>query len=197
MKVFDRFNTAILVSAGLCGAALAFSPSAAAAPLSMPTGGPTCIEQMAGLGAVPAAVPAVLPGPVAGAVPSVPVVPSGGFPPVVPPGGFPPVVPPGGFLPVVPPGGFPPVVPPGGFPPVVPPGVAPAVGPLLAEDSAALGSGILAGKGVPTASPQAALSGLVVLPGPPASVEAPPAAAPVVAAATPLLCCGEAAPPVR
>lgn len=161
MKVFDRFNTAILVSAGLCGAALAFSPSAAAAPLSMPTGGPTCIEQMAGLGAVPAAVPAVLPGPVAGAVPSVPVVPSGGFPPVVPPG------------------------------------VAPAVGPLLAEDSAALGSGILAGKGVPTASPQAALSGLVVLPGPPASVEAPPAAAPVVAAATPLLCCGEAAPPVR
>ncbi|MCV7342801.1 hypothetical protein MHAE_18282 [Mycobacterium haemophilum DSM 44634] len=193
MKIFDRFNTAILVSAGLCGAALAFSPGAAAAPLPMPTGGPTCIEQMSGLGAAPAAVPAVLPGPVAGAVPPVPLV----------PGGFPPVVPPGGFPPVVPPGGFPPVVPPGGFPPVVPAG-APAMGPLLAEDPAALGSGILAGKGRPTAPPQAALSGFVVLPGPPASVEAPPAAAPVAApapadaaAAEPLPCCGEAAPPVR
>ncbi|KJX75637.1 hypothetical protein, partial [Mycobacterium lepromatosis] len=134
MKVFDRFNTAMLVSAGLCGAALAFSPGAAAAPLPIPTGGPTCIEQMAvaGLGAAPAAVPAVLPGPVPGTVPPVPLGP----------------------------GGFPPVVPPGGFPPVVPPG-APAIGPLPAGDSAALGSGILAGKGVPTAPPQAALSGLV------------------------------------
>ncbi|RFD24785.1 hypothetical protein MUBE_12205 [Mycobacterium uberis] len=163
MKIFDRFNTAILVSAGLCGAALAFSPGAEAAPLPMPTGGPTCIEQMSGLGAAPAAVPAVLPGPVVGPVPPVPLAP-------------------------------------GGFPPVVPP-VAPVMGPLLAEDPVALGSGTLAGKGVPTAPPQAALSDFVVLPGPSASIETLPAAVPVgesgPAAAESLLCCVEAVPLVR
>jgi len=77
VKIFDLFGITVASSAGLCGAALAFSPGAAAAP--QPTGGPTCIEQMAGLGAPVAAppVPAVLPGPpvVAGAPPG--AVPAG------------------------------------------------------------------------------------------------------------------------
>jgi hypothetical protein len=71
VKILDLFGITVAASAGLCGAALALSPGAAAAPL--PTGGPTCTEQMAGLGAPVAnaarSVPAVLPGP--------PVVPAG------------------------------------------------------------------------------------------------------------------------
>jgi hypothetical protein len=68
LKIFGLFGITVAASAGLCGAALAFSPGAAAAPL--PTGGPTC--QMLGLGAPVAAAPpapVVLPGP--------PVVPAG------------------------------------------------------------------------------------------------------------------------
>ena len=187
MKIFDRFNTALLVSAGLCGAALAFSPGAAAAPL--PTGGPTCVEQMSGLAgaaAAPAALPAVLPGPPPAVIP----------PPLLPPGV--PLLPPG--VPALPPG-----VP--ALPPVLPPG-APLIGPLaagapLAVDPPVMGAGILAGKGVPTAPSPAVLSGFVVLPGPPASVQAPAPAAPVVApapagtaAAESLPCC-DAGPSVR
>lgn len=83
VKILDLFGITVAASAGLCGAALAFSPGAAAAPL--PTGGPTCTEQMAGLGAPVAnaapSVPAVLPGP--------PVVPAGAPAPAGVPAGAP------------------------------------------------------------------------------------------------------------
>jgi hypothetical protein len=83
LKILDLFGITVAASAGLCGAALAFSPGAAAAPL--PTGGPTCMEQMAGLGAPVAnaapPVPAVLPGP--------PVVPAGAPLPAGAPAGVP------------------------------------------------------------------------------------------------------------
>jgi hypothetical protein len=59
LKILNLFGITVAASGGLCGAALAFSPGAAAAPL--PTGGPTCMEQTAGLGAP--LIPAVLPGP--------------------------------------------------------------------------------------------------------------------------------------
>src|SRR6202023_3444102 len=51
LKIFDLCSTTVLASAGLCGAALAFGPSAAAAPL--PTGGPACLQQESGLAAAP------------------------------------------------------------------------------------------------------------------------------------------------
>jgi hypothetical protein len=83
LKILDLFGITLAASAGLCGAALAFSPGAAAAPL--PTGGPTCMEQVAGLGAPVAVaappVPAVLPGP--------PVVPAGAPVPAGVPAGAP------------------------------------------------------------------------------------------------------------
>jgi hypothetical protein len=73
LNTFDRFNIALLVGAGLCGAAFAFSPGASAAPL--PMGGPSCIEQMAGavapVGAAP--VPMALPGPVVAPAPLAPL----------------------------------------------------------------------------------------------------------------------------
>ncbi|OOK82073.1 hypothetical protein BZL30_1519 [Mycobacterium kansasii] len=92
-----------------------FSAGAPAAPL--PTGGPTCLEQLAALGSAPpmAAAPVVLPGPpVAGAVPLapvVPVVPAAPVVPVVPAAPVVPVVPAAPVVPVVPAA---PVVPAGG-----------------------------------------------------------------------------------
>lgn len=63
LKIFDLFGITVAATAGLWGAALAFSPGAAAVPL--PTGGgPTCVDQMAGF-AAPG--PVVLPGPPVGA----------------------------------------------------------------------------------------------------------------------------------
>ncbi|MGE2818156.1 hypothetical protein ACQI5H_23890 [Mycobacterium heidelbergense] len=51
----DRFSIKVVASAGLCGAAIALSPDAAAAPLI--TGGHACTQQQAG------EVPAVVGGP--------------------------------------------------------------------------------------------------------------------------------------
>jgi hypothetical protein len=71
LKIFDLLGIHVAAGAGLCGATLAFSAGAAAAPL--PTGGgPTCVQQMSGLAAPVAAAPApvVLPGPPPGAVPA-------------------------------------------------------------------------------------------------------------------------------
>jgi hypothetical protein len=42
MAIFDRFNIKIVASAGLCGAAIALCPDAAAAPLI--TGGGACMR---------------------------------------------------------------------------------------------------------------------------------------------------------
>src|ERR1700678_1255821 len=46
MTIFDRFNIKLVASAGLCGAAIALSPDAAAAPLI--TGGHACIQGLSG-----------------------------------------------------------------------------------------------------------------------------------------------------
>ena len=88
MKIFDLFGITVAAAAGLCGAALTFSPDASAGggagcvyTSATPPVGAACVNQMAGL-AAPAA-PVVLPGPPAGAIPPVPAV----VPPV--PAGFP------------------------------------------------------------------------------------------------------------
>jgi hypothetical protein len=177
VKNFDLLGITVAASAGLCGAALAFSPGAAAAPL--PTGGPTCLEEMAGVAAPPA--PAVLPGP--------PVVAS------VPPGAVPagaPVLagaPAGAPVPAGAPAGAPvPAGAPAGAP--VPAGAAagapvPAAATPLLQQSGA-------GKGVPTGP--ALTAGPVVTPGPP-PVPTPPSPVPVarptlVSTTAPLpLCC--------
>ena len=59
MKITDRFNMKVVASAGLCAAAMALSPDAAAAPLI--TGGYACMQSSAG----DAASPVVVGGPVA------------------------------------------------------------------------------------------------------------------------------------
>src|ERR1700739_3581428 len=46
MTVFDRFNITVGAIAGLCGAAMALSPDAAATPLK--TGGHACVQGMSG-----------------------------------------------------------------------------------------------------------------------------------------------------
>jgi hypothetical protein len=89
LKIFQLFGITVAASAGLCGAALTFSPDASATPRPMgggacvgkpatAAGGAACMNQMSGL-AAPAA-PVVLPGPPADAVPvpaAVPPVPAG------------------------------------------------------------------------------------------------------------------------
>jgi len=166
LKIFDLFGITLASSAGLCGAALAFSPGAAAVP--QPTGGPTCIEQMAGLGAPVTAppVPAVLPGPpvVAGAPPG--AVPAGAPVPLGAPDGVPvPAgLPYGAPVPAGVPAGAPVAA---GVPATAP--VAPAA-PLLQQAGT--------GKGVPTNPAPALTVGPVVLPGPP-PVPTPPSPAPM------------------
>ena len=90
LKIVDLFGITVAASAGLCGAALTFSPDASAAPRPMGGGatcvdtfatapaGAVCVVQMSGL--VAPAAPVVLPGPPADAVPvpaAVPPVPAG------------------------------------------------------------------------------------------------------------------------
>jgi hypothetical protein len=162
LKFFDLFGITVAASAGLCAAALAFSPGAAAAPL--PTGGPGCVQKMAGLEAltgVPACVDqmAGLAAPVAGAAPLVPAVLPG--PPVVPAGApLPAGLPAGAPVPAGLPAGAP--VPVGAPVAAGVPGGAPAA-PLLQQSGT--------GKGVPTNG--APTAGPVVLPGPPAPIAAP------------------------
>ncbi|MBZ4622238.1 hypothetical protein GBO18_20165, partial [Mycobacterium avium subsp. hominissuis] len=73
MAIVDRFNMKVVASAGLCGAAIALSPDAAAAPLI--TGGHACIQGQSGE-AAPAAG-----GPVAGGAPAATAPPAAGAPP--------------------------------------------------------------------------------------------------------------------
>ena len=101
LKTFDLLGITVAAGAGLCGAALAFSPAASAGggaacvdKFATAPGGAACVDQMAGL-AAPA--PVVLPGPVGGGAPPVPLAP----PPV-------PLVPPVGGAPIL---GAPPVAP--------------------------------------------------------------------------------------
>ena len=53
MATFDRFSIKVVAGVGLCGAAIALSPDAAAAPLK--TGGYACMQGAAGEVAAPAA----------------------------------------------------------------------------------------------------------------------------------------------
>ena len=52
MAAFDRFSIKVVAGVGLCGAAIALSPDAAAAPLK--TGGYACMQGAAGEVAAPA-----------------------------------------------------------------------------------------------------------------------------------------------
>jgi hypothetical protein len=78
LKTFDLVGITVAASAGLCGAALAFSPDASAGGGAAcldkfaTEPGAACVDQMAGL-AAPA--PVVLPGPAGGGAPPVPLVP--------------------------------------------------------------------------------------------------------------------------
>lgn len=134
--IFDRFPVKGVVTIGLCAAAVALSPYAAASPLK--TGGYNCLDKASGAAGPCSAIAdeaSGLAAPVLGAPPGPPLAP----PPVVPPLAPPPLVPP--------PLGPPPV------PPVVPP-LAPPVGAPLAPAAAGAAiseaSGIASGKGVPT-----------------------------------------------
>jgi hypothetical protein len=53
MTILDRFNIKVVASTGLCAAAIALSPDAAASPFM--TGGYACIQSSAGGAAAPAA----------------------------------------------------------------------------------------------------------------------------------------------
>jgi hypothetical protein len=147
MTIFDRFSVRVIAAGvGLCGAAMAFSPDAAAAPLV--TGGYDCMQTAAGPVGVPAAAPC--------APAAAPVADMAGVPMALP--GPIPAAPP---IPVVPPVPLAPPIPPI---PVVPAG-APAAAPIAAPIDMAKG---YAGKGDPIlpAPPGAPMPGQPIAPGP-------------------------------
>jgi hypothetical protein len=87
MTIFDRFNIGVVASAGLCGAAIALSPDAAAVPHM--TGGGACMYGQAGEAGAPAAGPV---GAGAAAAPcAAPLTDMAGVPMVVPGPGIVPV----------------------------------------------------------------------------------------------------------
>ncbi|CAM4294243.1 hypothetical protein MB901379_03166 [Mycobacterium basiliense] len=172
LKKFDQFSIMLAAGAGLFGAALAASPGATSAPL--PLGGPTCLEQMAGLAApagAPPVIAPILPGPpVAGAVPLGPALPAAlpgaaALPASALPVGAP--LPAG--APVI--AGTPLPAAAGG------PDGTPAGAPLLQQAAT--------GKGVPTHQDRELSADPVVLPGPPPA----PAPATLAAATAPLPPC--------
>ena len=66
MRTFDRFNIKAVGIAGLCGAAIALSPDAAAAPPIKTGGAYACVQGMSGeAGAPPAGGPAAAGAPAA------------------------------------------------------------------------------------------------------------------------------------
>jgi len=156
VKNFDLFGITVAASAGLCGAALAFSPGAAAAPL--PTGGPTCLQEMAGVAAPP--VPAVLPGP--------PVV--AGVPPGAVPAGAP-------VLAGAPAGAPVPAGAPAGAPPLA------AAAPLLGQSGA--GKGVPTNPGPALMAGPVVLPGPPLAPTPPSPM---PVARPTLVSATAPCC---------
>jgi hypothetical protein len=157
MAIFDRLGIKVVAGVGLCGAAMALSPEAAATPLK--TGGYSCVQGIAGETA-PAAVaggpvvaPVCVPPAPAGAAAAAPV-PAGAGAPV--PVGAP--VPAGAGAPA-------PVGAPAGLPvgaPVI--AGAPAPGGVLLT-----GVGGLAGKDAPTGTTPTGgpAPGQPILPGPP------------------------------
>jgi hypothetical protein len=191
MTTSDRTKVKVVAGAGLCGAAIALSPNAAAVPLI--TGGYACVQGLAGDSAPPAAAgapvvaevcspPAPTGAALSGGAGAVPITPGPVGAPAGAPVGAP--VPAGAGAPVgapVPAGapvGAP--VPAGaGAPvgaPVLPAGAGAPVGaPVLAGAPAPEGAlvtdlaGGFGGKGVPTGSAPngGPVSGQPILPGPP------------------------------
>jgi len=149
MTIFDRFAIRVIAAgAGLCGAAMAFSPDVAAAPLT--TGGYECMQPAAGqAGAAPVAAAC---GPA-----SAPVADMAGIPMALP--GPLPIAPP---VPVVPPL---PLAPPIPAVPVIPAGAPAAAGVPAGVIDMAKG---YAGKGdlVGPPAPGAPVSGQPIPPGP-------------------------------
>src|SRR5271169_484280 len=78
MATFDRFSIKVVAGVGLCGAAIALSPAAAAAPLK--TGGYACMQGAAG----EVAAPAVAGGAAACAAAGAPIAEMSGAPVVAP-----------------------------------------------------------------------------------------------------------------
>jgi hypothetical protein len=100
MAIVDRFIIKVVASAGLCGAAIALSPTAAAVPFM--TGGHACIEGQAGeLAPLPAAGGVAAAGAPVAAPCAAPMADMAGIPMAVP--GPLPVVPMAAPLPLVPP----------------------------------------------------------------------------------------------
>ncbi|MDT5112276.1 MAG: hypothetical protein QOE20_4166 [Mycobacterium sp.] len=153
MTIFDRFAIRVIAAgAGLCGAAMAFSPDVAAAPLT--TGGYECMQPAAGqAGAAPVAAPVAAGCSSASAA----VADMAGIPMALP--GPVPMAPP---VPVVPPL---PLAPPIPAVPVIPAGAPAAAGVPAGVIDMAKG---YAGKGdlVGPPAPGAPVSGQPILPGP-------------------------------
>jgi hypothetical protein len=86
MTIFDRFTIGVVAGVGLCGAAIALSPDAAAVPYM--TGGGACMYGQAGEAGAPAAGPVGAGGAVAAGGPaaacSAPLTDMAGIPMVVP-----------------------------------------------------------------------------------------------------------------
>lgn len=164
MTIFDRFNIGIVASAGLCGAAIALSPDAAAVPYM--TGGGACMYGEAG---APAAGPVGAGGAAGAAAPcAAPLTDMAGVPMVVPGPGIVPV--PAG-APLIALGPPVPVVPPLPFAPPVPIGAPLPLGaPLVALGGVA--------DGLPVA-PLIDMSGVKDAPTGPAPTGGPVAGQPV------------------
>ena len=157
MAIFDRFDIKVVASAGLCAAAIALSPDAAAASFS--TGGYACIQSSAGAASGAAAAGAPVAGGGAGAaagcIPaSAPVADMAGIPMALP-----------GPVPVVPAAAPVPVGAPVAAP--VPVG-APVAAPVPVGAPVVNMGGAYGGKGAPTGPPPpgAPLPGQPILPGP-------------------------------
>jgi hypothetical protein len=150
MTIFDRFSIRLVAAgAGLCGAALVFSPDVPAAPL-ITGGGYECMTAAAGeAGGVPAAAPC--------APPAAPLADMAGVPMALP--GPIPAAPP---VPVVPPV---PLAPPVPVVPVVP--AAPVAAPVAGGAPIDMANGY-AGKGDPVlpAPPGAPVNGQPIPAGP-------------------------------
>jgi hypothetical protein len=157
MTTFDRFSIKVVAGIGLCGAAIALSPGAIAAPLK--TGGAACMYGSAGEAAAPAAAGAAGAAGAACAPAGAPIADMAGAPVAAPiPGGLP-------F-----PAGAP--VPAGAGAPL--PVAVPAGAPLIALGGLPAApvvdmAGVAGGKGAPTGSAPTTgpLPGQPLPPGPP------------------------------
>ncbi|MEE6135659.1 hypothetical protein SKC41_04850 [Mycobacterium sp. 050128] len=170
MTIFDRFNIGVIASAGLCGAAIALSPDAAAVPYM--TGGGACMYGQSGEAGAPAAGPVGAGGAAGAAAPcAAPLTDMAGVPMVVPGPGIVPVPAGAPLIALGPPIPPVPVVPPLPFAPPVPIGAPLPLGaPLVALGGVA--------DGLPVA-PLIDMSGVKDAPTGPAPTGGPVAGQPV------------------